>query len=242
MSNIEIPSLEELDRTFSKLCETTGQEVADCGECRYLGCKANCFTQYVYDVLTFRADQNEPFEIEYDEDEESRQASWNEVYDQLKRGTDKPDANAKPSLPAWCKVGQWITISSEGLNKIVGLIEYIDGDGIATVSWYKGLTEEGRFNAVHCLAFGGREDFLPVKFRPYAYEEAKKLIGKAITVEDDEANFVRLIESVKLIKRSSTVLINYATFANWQSCNATIDGIPFGVPEVDYEALKEVAE
>lgn len=131
-----------------------------------------------------------------------------------------------PNLPSWCKPGAWVTNSCSNKDGVITpwRIEYISGNKAQIVN--RGLKP-----------LVPVKDLKPVRFRPYTFEEAKGLIGKVMEHnEDGVLPAVALIGIVWL--DGSEVYYNSFSFKDLQSWNATIDGVPLGVPEIDEEALK----
>lgn len=131
-------------------------------------------------------------------------------------------------VPAWCKVGQWVTESHP--EHRLGVIDGIFSDGRVWVIWFH--------NADGFTGSNSLTKYLkPVKFRPYTFEEAKKLVGKVMEYNED--GLLPAVAIIGMVTRdSSKVYYNGATFDTLQDWDATIDGFPVGVPEVDEEALK----
>lgn len=137
---------------------------------------------------------------------------------------------AAPALPKWCKVGQWIFDNVDTLCKIVEVLPY---DIRVQYSHTK---------LEHRLFVPG--NLRPVRFRPYTFEETKALAGKTIVYDEEENNGddeQQAWETVSEVHEGldGILRINHMPFSVWKSRHATIDGVPFGVPEVDTDAEKE---
>lgn len=130
---------------------------------------------------------------------------------------DKP---AKPTLPKWCEVGRWMM---DYCGKILKIVK-VEG-GLITI-----YSPEA--NLVKCVS--DVSELSPVRFRPYTYNEVKRLFGKVIEYGSATRKFANLVDSVS--SSCDEILVCGERFSTWQERGATIDGIPFGVPEVDEEA------
>jgi hypothetical protein len=146
-------------------------------------------------------------------------------------GTKLPTSakRSEDELPAWCKVGQWVMDNDTMLWKITGF----DKDLINTISAHNTLGFKCHWR-----------DVKPVKFRPYTYDEAENLVGKVMEYERSRMNgtvYARVL--VYMVEfYDGYVWINGITQDNFTHNNATINGAPIGVPEIDKEAMKEVEE
>ena len=137
-------------------------------------------------------------------------------------------------LPAWCKVGQWVVAKFDlEMNKrvkdcVLKRIAEVDSFGGITAKTLKGERE-----------YGGWSEYLPIRFRPYRYDEAKGLLGKVMEYEEVLDNKYKCCVMINSVSEDGVdVFINWCSHDSWTSYNATIDGMPIGVPEVDEEALK----
>lgn len=143
----------------------------------------------------------------------------------------KTEQVAKPALPTWCKEGAWVMRYDNTLLKIVGIYD----NGNVDVS----DTFDGSYTPVEMSLSNLR----PVRFRPYTFEEAKALIGKTMRyVKYGGTKGATLITHVEVEEDINLVTINGRCFSSWANYDATIDGVPFGVPEIDTEAEKEAQE
>ena len=132
---------------------------------------------------------------------------------------------AKPTLPKWCEVGRWVMDDCGVLCKIAK----VDGGQITIYS------PEAKL--VKCVPDSSK--LHPVRFRPYRLEEAKNLLGKVIEFTDEGGHKIaQLVTQVFQNAVNGEVAIN-GTVCRIFTKNTTIDGLPFGVPEVDEEAMKE---
>lgn len=135
---------------------------------------------------------------------------------------------------SWFKVGQWIGATKD--CRTIGEIVGMNGD-IIEVDWIANGEPVGEQFDVTCstqvLAF------VPVKFRPYAYEEAVKLLGKVMMYKPTilPRNEAAIVSRVAQYIGEEEVYIISLPFREWKEMNATIDGLPIGVPVVDEELL-----
>lgn len=130
---------------------------------------------------------------------------------------EKPEP-AKPALPKWCKVGAWVLSKHKNhLSPSLWRITKIEGYNVEAYDG-KSFTRRGNFR-----------NFSPARFREPTLEEAYSLLGKVIDHGDGKRELVLSIDFnfVELI-------INGVGYHHWKSCS--IDGHPFGVPEVDTDA------
>lgn len=140
---------------------------------------------------------------------------------------EKPEP-AKPPLPKWCKVGQWVFDSCNNLWIIDSIEEYI--------------VELRAYPGSPCsMSFAYRKGSIhPVRFRPYTYEEAKQLIGKVLDYGSARRELVCVVEENKVtgedMGTERMLFINRQPAECLMFCS--IDGHPFGVPEVDEDAMK----
>ncbi len=166
-----------------------------------------------------------------------------------KRSEDKPpeqigkDINAPTTPPAWRKEGSWVFYDGYLLARIEGFEKVLE-DGSTTPTTYVVLKS---YDTSSSLTFTRLPKSLkPVKFRPYRFDEAEKLLGKTIAksemIAGNTIHHVSLITRVEHYEKDGGVYINLFDFDWWAANNATIDGIPVGVPEVDEEALGGSAE
>lgn len=139
-------------------------------------------------------------------------------------------------VPSWFKVGQWIgaTKDCRAIGEIVG----VNGD-IIEVDWIVNGEPIGEQFDVTCA--NQVLSFVPVKFRPYDYKEAKGLLGKVMEhtemIAGRPSHYLAFIYRVEHHEHDGELLINLFHFKSWAGYNATIDGLPIGVPVVDEELL-----
>lgn len=143
------------------------------------------------------------------------------------------DTNAPTTLPKWCKVGQWVMDLDGDIWKIGGAHAHAQNLNV-----YKPSEK---------IACGLHYSLCkPVRFRCYSFKEAQGLLGK--TMEYTVKNAIASTHHSMLICKVSSddndgdTFINSCHFSDWVDYEATIDGVPIGVPEVDEEAMKEVEE
>jgi hypothetical protein len=229
MSKFIIPTENELRAEFRKRCEELLLEDR-CEECRY-NCRYNCLTAYIYDVLTFRCDQRESFLLQGDDDEDLRQQDWDEWCEQLKpapNGENCQTLQKSPleTLPAWCKEGQWVLMNNE-LYKIAE----VNGDG--------GYPHIKIKDALGRIVYGQPHAMCPVRFRAYSYEEAKGLLGKLMEYShEDGGKRAAVIYNIGTNDGRRVDVHGHRQEFLMNRFSATINGVPFGVPEVDEELLK----
>lgn len=161
------------------------------------------------------------------------------IFDKLTMNKTEPvtpaveDKEEVSRLPKWCKEGQWVMTEDGKILKI----DCITGD-LVSVRIPNDLA--------YCTSTPDLT-FKPVRFREYSFEEAKGLLGKVMDYSCDNGPFSGRSEKSTLITNVSNgkygVLINGDFFRDLsERFNATINGIPIGVPVIDEEALKEVAD
>lgn len=151
------------------------------------------------------------------------------------------------SLPKWCKVKQWVTY------RYCDSLDDMDPGAIPTPHMICEITDDGTIIVINdhteTCHHMKHEDLIPVKFREYTYREAKALLGKVIETRgaDRETDmFADLITSVEYTPDSHdmwthphSVKINYTTFKEYQKHGATVDGMPIGVPEYDFDLYND---
>ena len=205
--------IKEIERAFYKQCDNYSR----CKVCKYI--RAVCKISFTLDYL---AEHGMLRNSEKSAEKEDNPAEKN---------AEEPTQETK--LPAWCKVGQWVVSKAElKLHQSVvdcslKQIDEVDSDGHI---FFK--TRGARISSCWEL-------YVPVCFRPYTYEEAKKLIGKVMEYTDKTAySYTMLISRVSHNANGADVYIQSCRYTNWADSGATIDGVPIGVPEVDEEAQK----
>jgi hypothetical protein len=154
------------------------------------------------------------------------------------------DINVSATLPAWCKVGQWVFHNGCHLVKIEGF-ETVSEDGSTSTTTYVVLRSYDTHNELPFTRL--LKQIQPVRFRGYSFEEAKGLLGKVMDYSCDNGPFSGRSEKSTLITNVSNgkygILINGDFFRDLsERFNATINGIPIGVPVIDEEALKEASD
>lgn len=218
--------IKKIGTDFNNFCE--GQP---CDKCRYdnLPAQYHCTTAFVFEWLAEHGYLKERPE----------KATLSETE------TVADNSSAPTTLPKWCKVGQWIMNSEHGpLDKIVlGKIEAtsatedLGGDDIA-IDW---IISGDTVNYTYKLYWDNTllKTYRPVRFRPYKYEEAKALFGKAMEYEVGQNNKHKCCAMItNVIEDGVDVCINCFSHEYWSNHNATIDGVPIGVPVIDEEAMK----
>ena len=146
------------------------------------------------------------------------------------------DANATATLPAWCKEGQWVFYDGYLLGKIEGF-EKVSEDESAPPTICAVLIKSYGPNG-ELLVTRLPKQIIPVKFRPYTYDEAVKLVGKVMEMQNGDTRSSRLITVVSVPDGSTHASINGYSVEWLTNVSATIGGIPVGVPEVDEDALE----
>jgi hypothetical protein len=157
---------------------------------------------------------------------------WKKMKEEEAR-TKAAAASAKPAtadkmeavqMPKWCKVGQWVMTEDGSVGEITG----VNGK-------YLSILEPGEDD------WGGiiYTRVKPIRFRPYSYDEAKGLLGKVMESSYNGYPESEIVTRVSRTAPDGAIAIN-GTHFDWltKEYNATIDGVPVGVPEVDEEALK----
>ena len=134
--------------------------------------------------------------------------------------------NEEPKLPSWCKVGTWVFNTDRDLCKIVEE----RGEDVVIELAYTGLKMQMHHSRVK-----------PARFRPYTFDEAMKLLCKTVLFTSDKTPHASIIHDIR-IEDDEDVLINHYYQDSLMSYQATIDGIPFGVPEINKKAMKEDEE
>ncbi len=134
------------------------------------------------------------------------------------------DKMSAVQLPKWCKVGQWVVI-----NDTLCKIAEVHGD-----TYYPFTVKD-----VHGVyMFAHPRVMYPVKFRPHTFEEAVKLLGKQMEYFSGSRKYKHLMTITEVSESEDGCHINGYPHTYWSNRNATIDGVPFGVPEVDEEAME----
>lgn len=133
------------------------------------------------------------------------------------------------TFPMWCKAGAWALDHEGALCQIVEVQDH-------RIFVHHPETKIG-------LRVLGIADLRPVRFRPYSYEEAKRLLGKVLEYRIFWGGGAYLFhcEHVKsvVLHTDLPAYINGQTQECLIRFRATIDGMPFGAPEVDEEAMNQ---
>ncbi len=204
-----------------------------CAECLFEGYDCSSFQCAVGNVLKRLVDGGF---LSIDENADTNlptSANWSEGRD-INVPTTPPSATADKmkavQLPKWCKEGQWVMTEDGKILKI----DCITGD-LVSVRIPNDLA--------YCTSTPDLT-FKPIRFRGYSFEEARGLLGKVMDYSCDNGPFSGRTEKSLLITEVSNgkfgVLINGHYLRDLSELfNATINGIPIGVPVIDEEALKE---
>lgn len=138
-----------------------------------------------------------------------------------KETTAEPDI---PTLPKWCRVGQWVFHSDSVLCQIVKVQEHQI--------------------LVHCpntklkLRIFDFSSIRPVRFRIPTLEEAYGWLGKVMEFKDGTRELICIVGEDEVtgedMGTERMLFVNRKPAECLQSCS--IDRLPFGVPEVDEEA------
>lgn len=200
--NENAPSFEEIMTAWEMKCPGLS-----CKECKLSdpNSRYSCRDRYVHAVLTGKM----------------------KLEDSFRKDEPKPE----PAVPAWCKIGQWVTYElpdEKEVTVVLKITRFFDGERDVVAVYDHG----GRVTFTT-----GIETLKPVRFREYTFEEAKTLLGKVMEYNED--GILPAAAIIGMVSRdSSKVYYNGAPFEELQNWNATIDGIPVGVPEIDEEALE----
>ena len=137
------------------------------------------------------------------------------------------DRNSSTPVPRWLTVGAWVT---PRCGMIPQRVEEIYSDGIVSVKNDSGET-----------FIGCPSQFRPIRFRFPTLQEAYAWLGKVMAFKDGRRELVYLVEENGVegddMGTERMLFINGHPAECLELC--TIDGHPFGVPEVDEEAMKE---
>ena len=140
----------------------------------------------------------------------------------------------KAEPPSWCKDGQWVM----GYDKTLGVIIEVD-DCEGNIMPFARIRTVGASHITSITLSGVAQYYTPIRFRPYSYEEALNLLGKRLENPDIDGFYgVDLVCSVGYDRESGDVLVNGFNFNSLTEDRCIIDGHPFGVPEIDEEAMK----
>jgi hypothetical protein len=134
----------------------------------------------------------------------------------------------KNTLPAWCKVGQWVMMKDGDIGEITG----VNGKYLSILE----PGDEDWFGIIYSAV-------KPIRFRAYTFGEAKGLIGNTLEIpERDGFCGIDLICSVSYDRENDEVFINAEGFKSHSEDGCLIDGHPIGVPEVDESVMEGGAE
>lgn len=129
-----------------------------------------------------------------------------------------------PNIPKWVKLCAWVLTNDNKYGKIIALRD----QGLLIYFADKSGTK-----------FYQPCDLKPVRFRKYTFEEAKNLLGKVVEFTDERGHKIaQLVTNVFKNAVNGELAINGTIYPIFKK-NTTIDNLPFGVPEVDTEAMKE---
>ena len=142
---------------------------------------------------------------------------------------EKPEPT-KPALPKWCIEGQWVTPRT--LMRPMRII-YIDPFSHKIDLEIGG--DPTRFGAEV-------KDYLPIRFRYPTLQEAYSWLGKVMDKGNGRRELICIVDEDEVTGSEDEALNGKMLFIN--GCPAeclqgySIDGHPFGVPEVDEDAMK----
>lgn len=222
-------TLDEINKEYDELCDK--QQSCDFCPLKRLDQSVDegtgCSGRFVYEAMMQEIQRLES-ELEKRGTNNESSADTN-LPTSAKRSVGE-DINGPAILHAWCKIGK-LAMDKDG---VIWRIIDIYRDNVMVVIRNPQNGE---------VAVEQIKNIKPVRFRPYTYVEAKGLLGKTMEYRDKtECSFVcnsMLISRVSFNPDSSEVFIHSCRFSDWWDNEATIDGIPIGVPEVDEEAMKE---
>lgn len=142
--------------------------------------------------------------------------------------------SARPTYPEWVKEGAWVLASSDitGERFLGEIVE------VCKEAFHIKLREKE-----FVFSYSPEETCYvsPVRFAPYNYKEAKRLLGKVMEYRNGPHSSVQKAVLITNIEKSDCfeeVFINDVRFTVLKNIGATIDGVPIGVPEIDYEACR----
>lgn len=131
-------------------------------------------------------------------------------------------------MPNWLSVGAWVT-PVPGKRKAMKVADFEDDGRVFAVD-----TEGWPYIAPPTA-------FRPIRFRFPTLQEAYAWLGKVMAFKDGRRELVYLVEENGVegddMGTERMLFINGHPAECLELC--TIDGHPFGVPEVDEEAMKE---
>ena len=144
-------------------------------------------------------------------------------------------APEKPVRPAWIAACKWVVLrdgdSSVDFNTIGRISSVNEERGMFWVDWGdKSSNREG-----FTFEFGAH-NFLPIRFREYTFDDAELLLGKRLEIVGHNYRRASIISTV--VFNSGGVQVDGQTLGRFLKKQrvATVDGLPWGVPEVDKDA------
>jgi hypothetical protein len=142
----------------------------------------------------------------------------------------------KHARPAWINACKWVVLRDGDCRadfNTIGRISSINEErGMFWVDWGDKASNREGFT----FEFG-EENFYPIRFREYTFDDAELLLGKRLEIVGHNYRRVSIISTV--VFNSGGVQVDGQTlgiFAKKMRV-ATVDGLPFGVPEIDKDAL-----
>lgn len=143
------------------------------------------------------------------------------------------DTDVGIKWPKWVKEGAWVVASSDitGESFLGEIVE------VTNVAFHVLLCEK---QLVFSYGPESTCDVSPVRFEPYKYKEAKRLIGKVMEMEGygEESRFMQTVMINHVDSDGDRIWINGFSHDVLVDRNAKIDGVPIGVPNVDYEVME----
>lgn len=134
------------------------------------------------------------------------------------------DRNPSTPVPRWLTIGAWVT-PTYGMFPLQ--VEEIYQDGNVFAKNDSGETFVGHFSHLR-----------PLRFRLPTLQEAYSWLGKVMAFKDGRRELVYLVGEDEVtgedMGTERMLFVNRKPAECLQSC--TIDGHPFGVPEVDTDA------
>lgn len=144
---------------------------------------------------------------------------------------------AKPVRPAWIAVGKWVVLRDGDCRvdfNTIGRISSVNEErGMFWVDWGdKASNREG-----YAFEFGA-DNFWPIRFREYTFDDAELLLGKRLEIVGLNYRRASIISTV-VSNSAGGVQVDGQTLGFFLKRQrvATVDGLPWGVPEVDKGAL-----
>lgn len=143
---------------------------------------------------------------------------------------------AKPVRPAWITACKWVVLRdgdhSVDFNTIGRISSVNDERGMFWVDWGDKASNREGFT----FEFG-KDNFWPIRFREYTFDDAELLLGKRLEIVGQNYRRASIISTV--VFNSGGVQVDGQTLGRFLKKQrvATVDGLPWGVPEVDKDAL-----